>query len=186
MQFFDRHMRPQPGEWVADLGCGFGDQAEYLLERGLNVIALDIRLRQLQVTRRRFPGVFPVLADALRLPFKGDTIQLGFSNAVLEHLPAAKQGAFVEEFCCSFRRGIIFTPSKYCPVEPHFMLPFFQFVPKTLQRHLCSLLPLGTFPRGSWESINLISIRTAQLLAPRCRCFRFDSFLPGDQVAIVF
>jgi hypothetical protein len=114
-------------------------------------------------------------------------VPLGFCNAVLEHLPSARQRAAVREFARVARRGVIFTPSRYCLVEPHFWVPFFQFVPSWLQRATLSVVGLGIYGRGEWEEVSLVSPGWAMRLCSElgCRCVLVDGFLPGDQIAIM-
>lgn len=41
------------------------------------------------------------------------------------------------------------TPARSFPIEPHFLFPGFQFLPRTLQATLVKRFPLGWFPRQS-------------------------------------
>jgi SAM-dependent methyltransferase len=54
--------------WVCDLGCGPGQVARYLRERGLRAFAADLSPEQLRQARRLSPDAALVQLDMLRLP----------------------------------------------------------------------------------------------------------------------
>lgn len=51
----ERERLPRPGERVVVVGCGLGDDAEYLAARGAAVTAFDISETAIAWCRRRFP-----------------------------------------------------------------------------------------------------------------------------------
>lgn len=51
----ERKALPRPGERVLVVGCGLGDDAEYLAERGANVTAFDLSPSAIAWCRERFP-----------------------------------------------------------------------------------------------------------------------------------
>ena len=58
------------------------------------------------------------------------------------------------------------TPNKYFPLEPHFLFPFFQFLPLGMQVWLLTHFQLGWYPKyqskeeakGAAKSIRLLTI----------------------------
>jgi SAM-dependent methyltransferase len=60
---------PRPGR-ALDVGCGLGDTAEALTQRGFEVVAFDVSQTAIEEARRRFPEsrVDYRAADLLRLP----------------------------------------------------------------------------------------------------------------------
>lgn len=60
---------------VADLGCGPGQVAGYLRDRGVNAFGLDLSFEMLLEARRLNPDIVFVEADMLALPFASN--QLG-------------------------------------------------------------------------------------------------------------
>ena len=80
--------------------------------------------------RKAFPTVTTVRADGRSLPFADDAFDVGFSNAVVEHLPDRDaQRAFVRELCRVSRRVFVTTPNRRFPVDPHTLVPLAHWLP---------------------------------------------------------
>jgi hypothetical protein len=78
-----------------------------------------------------FPGVRAVRADGRNLPFADGEFDVGFSNAVVEHVEGGRAGQrrFVGELCRVARRVFVTTPNRWFPVDPHTLLPFAHWLP---------------------------------------------------------
>jgi methyltransferase family protein len=78
-----------------------------------------------------FPSVHVVRADGRRLPFADGEFELGFSNAVVEHVAGGRAGQrqFVSELCRVARRVFVTTPNRWFPLDPHTLLPFAHWLP---------------------------------------------------------
>jgi SAM-dependent methyltransferase len=79
-----------------------------------------------------FPTVTAVRADGRELPFADGTFDLGFSNAVVEHVAGGRDGqrSFVHELCRVAGRVFVTTPNRYFPLEVHSLLPFAHWLPR--------------------------------------------------------
>jgi SAM-dependent methyltransferase len=79
-----------------------------------------------------FPQVRAVQADGRELPFGDAEFDLGFSNAVVEHVAGGREGQrqFVHELCRVARRVFVTTPNRRFPLEVHTLLPFVHWLPK--------------------------------------------------------
>jgi SAM-dependent methyltransferase len=83
----------------------------------------------------RFAAAFPVVtavqADGRELPFADREFDLGFSNAVVEHVAGGREGQrrFVAELCRVAERVFVTTPNRLFPVDPHSLLPFVHWLP---------------------------------------------------------
>jgi len=79
-----------------------------------------------------FPYVRAVRADGRELPFGNTEFDLGFSNAVVEHVAGGRDGQrqFVHELCRVARRVFVTTPNRHFPLEVHTLLPFVHWLPK--------------------------------------------------------
>jgi hypothetical protein len=79
-----------------------------------------------------FPKVRAVRADGRDLPFGNAEFDIGFSNAVVEHVAGGRDGQrqFVHELCRVARRVFVTTPNRRFPIEVHTLLPFVHWLPK--------------------------------------------------------
>lgn len=79
-----------------------------------------------------FPRVTAVQADGRDLPFADGSFDLGFSNAVVEHVAGGREGQrrFVHELCRVAGRVFVTTPNRYFPLEVHSLLPFAHWLPR--------------------------------------------------------
>ncbi|HKU58357.1 MAG TPA: class I SAM-dependent methyltransferase [Gaiellaceae bacterium] len=80
-----------------------------------------------------FPRVRAVRSDGRALPFADGEFDLGFSNAVVEHVAGGRDGQrqFVHELCRVSRRVFVTTPNRFFPLEVHTLLPFAHWLPPT-------------------------------------------------------
>jgi SAM-dependent methyltransferase len=83
-----------------------------------------------------FPSVRTVRSDGRDLPFADGDFDLGFSNAVVEHVAGgpAGQRRFVEELCRVAGRVFVTTPNRWFPFDPHSLLPFVHWLPRSPAR----------------------------------------------------
>jgi SAM-dependent methyltransferase len=81
--------------------------------------------------RAAFPRVVAVESDGRSLPFDDGAFEIGFSNAVVEHVGGGRAGQrqFVHELCRVARRVFVTTPNRYFPLEVHTLLPFAHWLP---------------------------------------------------------
>ena len=96
-----------------------------------------------------FPHVRAVRADGRDLPFGDGEFDLGFSNAVVEHVAGgrAEQQRFVHELCRVAHRVFVTTPNRRFPIEVHTLLPFVHWLPAGVRERVIPfddvLDPLG-------------------------------------------
>jgi hypothetical protein len=78
-----------------------------------------------------FPAVRAVRADGRALPFADGEFDLGFSNAVVEHVAGGRDGQrqFVHELCRVADRVFVTTPNRFFPLDVHTLLPFAHWLP---------------------------------------------------------
>ncbi len=78
-----------------------------------------------------FPAVTAVQADGRDLPFADGAFELGFSNAVVEHVGGRdEQRRFVHELCRVAERVFVTTPNRWFPLEVHSLVPFAHWLPR--------------------------------------------------------
>jgi len=134
--------RPGPGTSVVDVGvtdAPFGNgssdnyfEAHYPWPERITAVGQT----ELDRFRAAFPRVQAVQADGRALPFRDGEFELGFSNAVVEHVPGGREGQrqFVAELCRVARRVFVTTPNRWFPLDPHTLLPFVHWLPPGPQR----------------------------------------------------
>lgn len=138
LELFLELMQPTAETTVVDVGVsdgGYGADAlgtanffEALYPWPERITAVSTQY--LEVFREAFPKVTAVRADGRSLPFADDEFDLGFSNAVVEHLPdLASQRAFVSELCRVSRRVFLTTPNRWFPVDTHTLVPLAHWLP---------------------------------------------------------
>jgi SAM-dependent methyltransferase len=104
---------------------------------------------ELDVFEAAFPQVRAVRADGRELPFADGEFDVGFSNAVVEHVAGGREGQrqFVHELCRVSKRVFVTTPNRWFPLEVHTLLPFVHWLPAGPRKRLIPfddvLDPLG-------------------------------------------
>jgi ubiquinone/menaquinone biosynthesis C-methylase UbiE len=157
-------MRPTPGETILDIGSGDGSfWSSYMPPaalKGVRVLSLD-----LAPSGPPRPGF--VVADALHLPFPDKSVDIAFSNSVLEHVgPANAQARYVSEIRRVSKRFFVQAPNRHFPIEPHCLIPFIQYLPAPAQAWICKKL------FGYSEEVHLPSYRTMRSLFPTAKIQR--------------
>lgn len=73
---------------ILELGCGGGQDARFLTERGFAVVATDFSEEALELTRRRAPGATLKNADlTLGLPFSDAAFRVILASLSLHYFP---------------------------------------------------------------------------------------------------
>jgi SAM-dependent methyltransferase len=134
-EVYKHYIAPQPGETVVDVGCGPAGTGLALLEPEAPITGVDAANRP---GYAQGPRSF-VQADARALPFEDDSFAIAHSSSVIEHLDPVDRPRFAAELRRVADRYIVQTPNRWFPVEPHVLLPGFQFLPLALRRRLWRL-----------------------------------------------
>jgi ubiquinone/menaquinone biosynthesis C-methylase UbiE len=133
LELFFETMHPTPETSVVDVGVSDGGYGADVLGTANFFEALypwperitAVSTQYLTVFQQAFPEVTAVRADGRSLPFADDSFDIGFSNAVVEHLSDLEsQRAFVGELCRVSRSVFLTTPNRWFPVDTHTLVPF--------------------------------------------------------------
>ena len=191
MRLFLETMRPDAGTTVVDVGVGdtgFSTEpgvaqthnffeAMYPWPERITAVS-DVPLTRFA---ELFPTVRRVQADGRDLPFEDDAFDIGFSNAVVEHVGGLDdQRRFVGELCRVARRVFISTPNRWFPVEAHTLLPLVHWLPRGARD--TTFRALG---QDSWAHLNLLSRRQlVGLFPPAARVEVVESRITVTAIAL--
>ena len=119
------------------------------------------------------------------LPVRDRAFDVVFSNSVIEHVGGPnEQRRMAEEIRRVGKRYFVQTPNRNFPIEPHFLFPFYQFLPNTLQVWLLRSFDLGWFrrtpdparARRAISGIRLLGYREVSRLFPEAEIYE-EKFL---------
>jgi hypothetical protein len=148
----------------------FWDELEFPRE-AVKIVVLNVR-----TLAPRPPHIDTLVGDARDLSaFADRSIDIVYSNSVIEHVGTlADQRRMAEEVRRVGKRYFVQTPNAYFPIEPHFLVPGYQFMPLDLRTFLLTKSRLGWTPREpDWErakaiagSIRLLTIAEVASMFP--------------------
>ena len=123
----EKLVKPDKKYRVIDLG---GD-VNYWLQLNWqlpNVETTLLNLYENKISDDLKSNFISIQGNALQSPFDDKIFDLVFSNSVIEHVGSYEnQFKFAEEVRRLSDRYIVQTPSFWFPLEPHSLIPFFQF-----------------------------------------------------------
>lgn len=107
-----------------------------------------------------------VKGDALDLRHYNDkSFDVVFSNSVIEHIASIEdRQKMANEVIRTGKRYFVQTPNYYFPFEPHFLLPFFQYLPKFIKIWLLLHFDIGWFKKCSSKAEALKLLNSNRLL----------------------
>ncbi len=123
-----------------------GGTEEFWRMMGLSESAdVQVTLVNILPVATTLPNFTSVVADACDLSmFKDLEFPVVFSNSVIEHVPSREgQRRMASEIRRVGVRYFVQTPNRYFPIEPHFLFPFFQFLPLAVKLFLLRRYQLG-------------------------------------------
>jgi hypothetical protein len=134
-----------------------------------------------------FPNSVSMKGDARFMSaFADNQFDLVFSNSVIEHVGNLRDQKQMAEECRRVGRShFIQTPNRYFPIEPHFLIPLFHFLPCSIRAHLHSFRDWGWWKRApsylsayeEVESIRLLSERELRYLFPMSHIWKEKFFI---------
>jgi hypothetical protein len=110
------------------------------------------------------PWMSGIVGDACDPPELPES-DLTYSNSVIEHVGGHWRR---ERFAATVRRAERYwvqTPNRYFPIEPHFMFPLLQHLPRAAQRGLVARWPFGNHAEVTDPSQALVDVLEIELLS---------------------
>ena len=115
---------PVPGQWLLDLGCGWGKMAIPCLRAGMTVVGADISTVMLRKLSQKAEGfnksLHLVNSEFRHLPFASSLFDVVWSHSVLMHLPRHEAEEGIAEIARVMRpdgRGFLHFRNSYHILE---------------------------------------------------------------------
>jgi hypothetical protein len=128
---------------------------------------LDITLLNIEDNQPTHQNFTALVGDGRSMPqFADGQFDMVFSNSTIEHVgDFADQQRMADEVRRVGRKYYVQTPNRYFPIEPHFVFPFFQFLPIATRAWLLQRFTLGWMPRQADRAAALHEVRGIRLLS---------------------
>jgi hypothetical protein len=156
-----------------------GGTPEFWENAGFDMADVEITLLNLTLVETDLPNVISIAGDATDLSdFADKSFDIAFSNSVIEHLFSFQnQQKMALEAQRVSKYHFIQTPNFWFPIEPHWVFPCFQFLPKIIRIFLTRNFNLGHLKQSeSWatarqqvEEIRLLSRHEMVKLFPESK-----------------
>jgi len=183
---FEQLLQPTAEARILNVGAsgstaGLADQFEAFYPRRDRVVGGGLVAADVRDYARSFPEVKALVFDGCALPFADQSFDVVYSNAVLEHLPGWEaQQRFAAEVRRVGRAWFVTTPNFWYPLEAHYHLPLWQFLPTRWQQRLARALGKTPYP-----PLCLLSRRQLKQLFPESQVFGCRvTFYPETLIAV--
>lgn len=142
----------------------------------------DVRVTLLNIEHQRVTSdkFVSAVGDARSLPaYAGGSFDVVFSNSVIEHVGSYEnQRMMAAEVMRVGRRYWVQTPNKRFPLEPHFLLPFFQYLPLELRARMVHRFDVGWYKRIPDLAAARAEVDSIRLLTRK----KFTALFPGARI----
>ncbi|MDR0796410.1 MAG: class I SAM-dependent methyltransferase [Tannerella sp.] len=140
---FLKRINPSDKDLILDVGFSNKEYSEVdnFLEKKYpypqHITALGVDKDDL--FKLRYPLVKAVVYDGTFFPFDNCSFDIGWSNAVIEHVgDEERQILFLKEIFRTCKKAYITTPNRFFPIEVHTRMPFIHWLPKRIFDKLLS------------------------------------------------
>ncbi len=154
--------------WNLMAGEGLGDARVTLLN-----------VAHQPVTSEKFVSA---VGDARTMPeFANRSFDVVFSNSVIEHVGSYEnQRRMAAEVMRIGRQYWVQTPNKRFPLEPHFLFPYFQYLPSFVRAQMVHRFDVGWYKRMPDLAAARAEVDSIQLLTKK----RFAALFPGSRLFV--
>ena len=144
--------------------------------------ATDLRVTLLNVEHQRVSSrrFVSAVGDARSMSqYPSQSFDVVFSNSVIEHVGSYEdQRRMADEIRRVGRRFFVQTPNKRFPLEPHFLVPGFQYLPVTVRAWLVNHFDVGWYKRIPDAAAARAEVESIQLLTRG----KFGALFPGARI----
>ena len=121
------------------------------------------------------------VGNGLSLEYKKGEVDLIFSNSVIEHVGSyANQQIFAGEVRRVSDKYIVQTPSIWFPLEPHSLIPLFQFLPHPIRALLIMTFNINYFPKAKTYKAAIIVSHSTLMFTHK----RFKQLFPEAEIQV--
>lgn len=121
------------------------------------------------------------VGNGLSLEYKKGDVDLIFSNSVIEHVGSYEnQQIFANEVRRVSDKYIIQTPSILFPLEPHSLIPLFQFLPHSIRAILIMTFNINYFPKAKTYKAAIIVSHSTLMFTYK----RFKQLFPDAEIQV--
>jgi hypothetical protein len=164
---------------VLDVG---GTQGYWeMMANGLPLLEkVQVTLLNIQHEETSMPHFRSVAGDARAMPeFTDKQFDIVYSNSTIEHVGNyLDQKNMANEVARVGKQYYIQTPNRFFPIEPHFIFPFFQFLPISIRAWLVQNFKLGWFPKMPDYQKALSEVKGIRLLTKS----EVQAFFPDAEI----
>lgn len=161
-------MEPIKSDILLDVGGGVGRGFREIWNYFAKIIVVDINEKAMEGIRREVENAELIVGNACDLSFNDKSVDYVFSNALIEHISRERRSLFASEVKRVVRKGyFVTTPNYYFPYEPHYKMPFWQYLPEGIKRALSKYFTMGGYGKGNYRRIDLLSAEELRRLFPK-------------------
>ena len=163
-------MKPDPADTCLEIGGPTNAMSE-ITDKFSRYLVANLDANYLNINRTYYSGTYhSIVADGCHLPIKDGGVDFVFSNALLEHIPREHRHIFANEIKRVCRKGyFLANDNHWFPLDPHYYVPFYQFLPHSLKRFVSRYISFKWIPRGTYVQIDLLTIKEYRKLFPGAR-----------------
>jgi hypothetical protein len=165
MRLFQRLVGERAQGPILDVG---GNSFNWrLLPPGPPIVLINLAPEHFGDTSDQERRFLRVVADGRDLPFRNASFDVVFCNSVIEHLNTGDtQRRMAAEIARVGKSYFVQTPDRRFPVEPHFITPFFHFLPRPMRRSLARNFTVWGWITRAPQSVAVDLVNEIKLLGP--------------------
>jgi len=143
-----------------------GGTYQYWKLMGENSENIQLTILNLENSNSMTDDIAYISGDARQMKFGDLSFDVVFSNSVIEHVgDLNEQKKMASEIRRVGKRYFVQTPNRSFPLEPHYLFPFFQFLPMKWRIWLVRHYKLGWMPQQENEEKANEMINSIRLLS---------------------